>query len=80
MIFIDTPWTYAVYTQAQDRIHRIGAKEPVIIYNLITRGTIDERVLQILNDKEAIGDYIIDDVVTDKAIESLKSYIEDLSI
>lgn len=77
-IFIDTPWTNAVYQQAQDRVHRIGTKENVTIYNLITKGTIDERVLEILNDKEAIGDFIIDDKVSDKAMESLRKYIQDL--
>jgi len=44
-IFLDTPWTSGVYEQAQDRIHRIGSTSPVFIYNLICKGTIDERVL-----------------------------------
>lgn len=77
-IFIDTPWTAAVYNQAQDRVHRIGAKESVTIYNLVTKGTIDERVLEILEDKEAIGDFIVDDKLNDKSMNSLKKYIEDL--
>ena len=77
-IFIDTPWTSAVYQQAQDRVHRIGTKENVTIYHLITKGTIDERVLEILNDKEAIGDFIVDDKISDRALESLRKYIQEL--
>lgn len=77
-IFIDTPWTSADYSQCQDRIHRIGSNKPVFIYNLICKNTIDERVLEIVNDKEALGDYIVDDKITSKGINSLRKYIEDL--
>ena len=78
MIFIDTPWTAAVKKQAEDRIHRIGTKSNVTIYDLITKDTIDERVAEILDDKEAISDYIIDDEVTEKGLASLQKYIEEL--
>lgn len=78
MIFIDTPWTYAVYEQAQDRIHRIGTNKPVFIYNLITKGTIDERVLEIVSDKQALSEYIIDDQITQQGLNSLRKYLEEL--
>lgn len=79
MIFIDTPWTDAVYTQAQDRIYRIGTKGSVFIYNLICKDTIDERVLEIVNSKQAIADFVVDDKVSEKSLEILKGYIEELS-
>lgn len=78
MIFISTPWTDADYVQAQDRIHRIGAKKPVFIYNLITKNTIDERVLEIVQDKGAIADYVIDDKITEQGLNSLRKYLEEL--
>lgn len=78
MVFLDTPWTDAVYTQAQDRIYRIGTKDKVTIYNLICKDTIDERVLEIVNDKSALSDYIIDDVISQSGAESLKKYILEL--
>lgn len=77
-IFIDTPWTAAEFEQAQDRIHRIGATKNVTIYELITKDTIDERVHEIVKDKEAISDFIIDDKITKSSIESLKKFILDL--
>lgn len=77
-IFLDTPWTNAVFLQAQDRIHRIGSKKPVFIYNLVCKDTIDERVLELVESKGAISDYVVDDIVTESAMESLKKYIEDL--
>ena len=32
--------------QAQDRCHRIGQKVPVVVYRLITAGTIDEKIVE----------------------------------
>ena len=77
-IFLDTPWTNAEFEQAQDRIHRIGAKKSVTIYELITKDTIDERVHEIVTDKKVISDFIIDDKVTKHSLESLKKFILDL--
>lgn len=78
MIFIDTPWTAAEFQQASDRIYRIGTKDSVFIYNLVAKNTIDERVLELITDKEAISDYIVDDKITESGILSLRKYIEDL--
>ncbi len=80
MIFLDVPWTQGVFEQAQDRIHRIGTQNPVFIYHLITKDTIDERVNEIVNDKGAMADYIIDDeIINEAALNSLKKYISELS-
>lgn len=78
MIMIDLPWTHALYTQITDRIHRINNKESVFIYNLVCEKTIDETVLNIINRKKAISDFIVDDKLDDNAIEILKNYIENL--
>lgn len=78
MIFIDTPWTSAEFVQACDRIYRIGTTDSVFIYNLVANGTVDERVLELVNDKEALADYIIDDKITQRGLASLQKYIEDL--
>lgn len=78
MIFLDTPWTQAAFEQACDRIYRIGTTKPVIIYNLISNDSIDERVLEIVSDKAALSDYVIDDTITESGLESLRKYIEEL--
>jgi SNF2 family DNA or RNA helicase len=78
MIFVDTPWTEGVFTQACDRIHRIGSKEPVFIYNIIAKDTFDERVYEILTGKKVLSEYIIDDKVDPMLIDILKKFIEDL--
>lgn len=79
MIFIDHPWTAAQCEQAEDRIHRIGTGKSVFIYRLISRDTIDERVLELVNDKRALSSYIIDDEVPAEYVDSLRKYISELS-
>ena len=59
-IHLDTSWTYAEFEQCCDRCHRIGTQKTVIIYDLIARKTIDERVYDLINTKKEISDYIID--------------------
>lgn len=59
-IFLDEPWTAAMKNQAVDRCHRIGAKENVTIYTLLTKNTIDERIHEIVYNKGMLSDALID--------------------
>lgn len=78
MICIDTPWTWGAFEQVTDRIHRIGTLNPVFIYKLICKDTIDEAVDSILNFKKAISDYIVDDKLDKDTLKHLKKYILEL--
>lgn len=60
MIFIDTPWTQADFSQASDRIYRIGQKNACTIITLITNDSYDERVAEILDRKEQLAGYLTD--------------------
>ena len=77
-IFIDTPWTSSDFIQAQDRLHRIGTKENVFIYNLICKYSVDERVAKIVSDKEAMSDYVVDGKMSSQLMTKLKEIILDL--
>lgn len=78
MIMLDEPWTYALYLQACDRIHRIGTKKPVFIYNLICEGTIDAKIAEIIDQKRALSDYIIDDIDDSETMNILQQFVYDL--
>ena len=78
MICIDCPWNYALQLQVEDRIHRIGSKEPVFIYRLVCKDTIDEKVNEYISVKKAVGDYLIDDIQDEATISKLRDYILDL--
>ncbi|NNF99142.1 MAG: DEAD/DEAH box helicase [Desulfobacteraceae bacterium] len=59
-IFIFDPWwNRAAENQAIDRTHRIGQKNTVFSYRLITRGTIEEKILELQEYKKALFDELI---------------------
>lgn len=78
MIFIDLPWEPASYEQACDRIHRIGSKKPVFIYNLLCKNTIDEVTQKAITLKQAFSDYMIDDDKSPEILNLLSDYLCDL--
>ncbi len=59
VIFCDHDWNPANDNQAQDRAHRIGQTKPVTIYKLISKGTIEEKIIQRQALKQTLADEII---------------------
>ena len=78
VIFIDTPYTASDKMQAEDRCHRIGTKQTVNVYTLITAGTVDERVQEIISKKEALSDYLVDGQLTKTGADFFRDYLEKL--
>lgn len=59
-IFIFDPWwNVAAENQAIDRAHRIGQKNKVLAYKLITEGSIEEKILQLQAVKKELFDNVI---------------------
>lgn len=56
----DFPWTPGDLLQGEDRIHRIGQKRKVLVYYLVALGTIEERLMRILQYKSKIIEEILD--------------------
>jgi SNF2 family DNA or RNA helicase len=54
VIHFDPWWNPAVEAQATDRAHRIGQKKVVTSYKLITRGTVEEKILNLQSRKQSI--------------------------
>jgi len=44
-VIYDSDWNPQQDLQAQDRCHRIGQTKPVMVYRLVTKGTIDEKIV-----------------------------------
>jgi non-specific serine/threonine protein kinase len=59
VIHIDPWWNPAVEMQATDRTHRIGQDKPVFVYKLISRGTVEEKILQLQEKKKTLVDQLI---------------------
>jgi SNF2 family DNA or RNA helicase len=56
VIHFDPWWNPAVENQATDRAHRIGQKRTVYSVKLITKGTVEEKVLALQRQKKAVID------------------------
>jgi superfamily II DNA or RNA helicase len=54
VINLEVPWNPAVLNQRVARVHRMGQHRPVQCINLVTRGSIEERVLQTLELKTSL--------------------------
>ncbi|MBI5036673.1 DEAD/DEAH box helicase [Candidatus Micrarchaeota archaeon] len=59
VIHFDRWWNPAVENQATDRAHRIGQKKNVFVYKLVTRGTIEEKIEDILRRKKDLADSVV---------------------
>lgn len=63
-IFLDKLYVPKLNEQAQDRLHRIGAdlSQPVQIFELIAKGTVEDRIEKILRKKSHLFKTLIEDV------------------
>ena len=59
VIHYDPWWNAAAQNQATDRAHRIGQKHTVTVYKLIARHTIEEKILELQENKKALSDQIL---------------------
>lgn len=57
-LFVETEWTPALVTQAEDRIHRITQTSPVTITTLIAQGTLDPVIHKVLTSKAVTLDQL----------------------
>lgn len=59
VIHYDPWWNFAAQNQATDRAHRIGQKNNVTVYRLITKGTIEERIVKLQESKKDLADRVL---------------------
>ena len=59
VIHYDLWWNPAVENQATDRAYRIGQTENVMVYRFITKGTLEEKINQILLEKRELVDMTV---------------------
>ena len=60
VIHLDLWWNPQVENQATDRAHRIGQKNTVEVIKLITKGTIEEKILELQQKKKVLSDSVIE--------------------
>jgi SNF2 family DNA or RNA helicase len=63
LIMLQRPWSLVDHKQALDRVHRIGSEihDSIMITDYVTEGTIEERVIQVLETKADNFEQIVRD-------------------
>jgi non-specific serine/threonine protein kinase len=59
VIHFDRWWNPAVENQATDRAFRIGQKRNVLVHKFVCRGTLEERIDDMLASKQALADQLL---------------------
>jgi SNF2 family DNA or RNA helicase len=72
LIMLQRPWSLVDYKQALDRVHRIGSEihDSIVITDYVTEGTIEERVIEVLDTKADNFEEVVRD--KDKLLALLK--------
>ncbi|MEU0370234.1 DEAD/DEAH box helicase [Streptomyces sp. NPDC006283] len=59
VVHFDRWWNPAVEEQATDRAYRIGQTQPVQVHRLVTEGTVEDRIAEMLASKRALADAVL---------------------
>ena len=79
VIHMDPWWNPAVEDQASDRAHRIGQIHPVTIYRLITKHTIEEKIVRLHQEKRDLANSLLaeTEISSRISVEELLSLIRE---
>jgi superfamily II DNA or RNA helicase len=61
VFLLDPWWNPAVEDQAADRAHRIGQDRPVMVYRMVAKDTVEERIFALQAKKRALADVALGD-------------------
>lgn len=75
VIFLDQPWSMADLEQAEDRCYRVGTTGTVNVYYLLSKGTIDDKVYDIVMRKDSWSKFIVDNDLNVKQNPELLKYL-----
>ncbi len=80
VIHMDPWWNPAVEDQASDRAHRMGQTRPVTIYRLVTKDTIEEKIVDLHKHKRDLANNLLEggDVSGKMSVEEIVDLIHDI--
>ena len=60
VVHLDPWWNPAIEQQATDRAHRIGQQQKVTVYHLVSKNTIEEKILRLHQSKRNLADALLE--------------------
>ncbi len=69
VVFAELDWVPGNVTQAEDRAHRIGQSDNVLVQHLVLEGSLDKRMADVLVEKQDIADRALNRETTDELLE-----------
>ena len=76
VIHYDPWWNVAVQNQATDRAHRIGQKNVVTVYKLVSQGTIEEKIIDIQEKKKKLAEQVLEGEGMDSVVFTKEEIME----
>ena len=90
VVNLEVPWNPAVLAQRIGRVHRMGQRDSVQVLHFVTRGAIEERVRQVLENKQSLFAGLLSedsDVVSfeegggrGRLVERIRSIVDNVAI
>lgn len=77
-INLELPWNPAVVEQRIGRIHRLGQKSPIDVYNLVTEQGIEARIAALIATKKALFGGLFDGTTDSVRFEGQASFLSDV--
>ena len=60
VVIFDSDWNPTADAQASDRAHRIGQRSEVKVFRLVTSGSVEEKILEAANKKNAMSNLVVE--------------------
>ena len=76
VFLMDPWWNPAVEEQAADRTHRIGQDRPVLVYRLVAKDTVEERILALQEQKRALANLALGEAARGLTREDLLALLD----
>lgn len=78
VIHLDPWWNPAIEQQATDRAYRIGQEQNVTVYHLITKNSIEEKIIRLHKSKRDLADALLTDTDVSKAmtLDDLRNLVQ----
>lgn len=73
VVFAELDWTPANVSQAEDRAHRIGQRESILVQHLVFEGSLDARMVELIVAKQATADAALDSKHEDRVVKAERS-------